>query len=181
MSDGFLKTLRRGTEEAFFAKESERLRQQLQDAKLGDAAQAGSSPTPEAAAPRGSAGIDEDSAALFLAPLVLMAWADGSVSEAERSLFLRAVEEAEPAQGSLGRSLAGWLDDKPGHDLFADWRSRVLAHCATMSPDVKAAFRERIMGNARDMATAAGGFLGLGAVSAAEKAALARLDDVLSD
>lgn len=97
MSDGFLKTLRRGTEEAFFAKESERLRQQLQDAKLGGAAQAGSSTTPEVVAPRGSPGIDEDSAALFLAPLVLMAWADGSVSEAERSLFLRAVEEAEPA------------------------------------------------------------------------------------
>ena len=50
-----------------------------------------------------------------------------------------------------------------------------------MSPDAKAAFRERVMGNARDMAAAAGGFLGLGAVSAAEKAALTRLDDVLSD
>lgn len=181
MSDHFLNTLRRGTEEAFFAKESERLRQQLQQAKL--AKPAGAEAAPEAAgvlAP-GSAAIDEHSAALFLAPLVLMAWADGSVSEAERDVFLRAVEEAEPTQGSLGRDLVGWLDTEPGDDVFGQWRARVLAHCATMTPDAKAAFRERIIGNAREMAAAAGGFLGLGAVSAAEKATLAQLDGVFSD
>src|SRR5438105_1472934 len=65
-------------------------------------------------------GLDEQTGhAILLAPLVQVAWADGSVSEPERRVVLqtavsRGVEEGSPAY----EKLLSWMKDRPSYDLF---------------------------------------------------------------
>ena len=61
----------------------------------------------------------ETGAALLLAPLVQIAWAEGKVTEDERATVLRlargrGLDESSPAYAQLGQ----WLDERPSDDLF---------------------------------------------------------------
>jgi hypothetical protein len=61
----------------------------------------------------------ETGPALLLAPLVHVAWAEGSVSRAERATILAiaaagGVDPGSPAHGAL----SGWLDERPSQELF---------------------------------------------------------------
>ena len=66
-------------------------------------------------------GVTVDTApALFLAPLVQVAWAEGSVTARERECVLRlarerGVEDNSPAMAQL----SAWLDERPQDTLFA--------------------------------------------------------------
>lgn len=177
---------RRGAEEAFFAKQNESLRVQL---RASDGPGVTRDQLSAASGLRSDTVLDslveqnvgaEGAAALSLIPLVAVAWADGEVSPKEREALLSAARQAGLAEGGASYKLfAGWLDDHPPAALVARWKDYAGALLAKMEPEAADAFREEVLDRARAVAAAAGGFLGIGRVSAAEEAVLRDLDGTL--
>lgn len=109
-------------------------------------------------------GIGAEHAAAFEAlPLVEVAWADGSVEPQERARLLETATQCGVDAGTPAREqLERWLEERPAAELFAAWHE-LARHAPARSHLLEAA--ERIAG-------AAGGVLGIGAVSQAERRAL---------
>ena len=180
----FLDDRRRGAEEAFFAKQNEQLRVGLRAGAPGrDQLAAASGLQNEAVLDslvRQNVGA-EGAAALSLIPLVAVAWADGEVSPKEREALLGAARQAGLAETEPGYKLfEGWLDDHPPASLLPRWRDYASALAADMTPAAAASFRTEVLDRARKVASAAGGFLGIGAISEAEEAVLAEIEQTLS-
>jgi hypothetical protein len=99
-------------------------------------------------------------AALLLAPLVQIAWAEGEVTDAERAAVLRyaegrGLEKSSPAYAQL----VGWLDQRPSDALF-DVAVEVLQRGLSLLPQAER--DERIAAFAKachEVAEASGGGL----------------------
>jgi len=120
--------------------------------------------------------------ALTLVPLIRVAWADGKIQDREREAIVRVAEDKGIVQGSTAHDLLeSWLQTEPGDDVVASWTSCTQALIDRMHDEARASLRGRLLGNARAVAEAARGLLGLGAkVSAAEAAVLEDLERTLS-
>lgn len=121
-------------------------------------------------------------AAISLVPLVEVAWADGEMDPKER----RAILDASHAQGIDYGSpaydlLARWLEHPPGAALFDAWRAYIEAVFEPLTREEREAFRRWLIERARAVAKAAGGILGVGAISAEERRVLARLEAALRE
>lgn len=127
------------------------------------------------------AGVEASTlAALAIAPLVLLAWRDGKIEERERGAILRAADEQGLARSSVAYQLIEkWLNERPGDTLTAAWKGYVEALRRNLSPEAFAALRKDILTRTRAVARAAGGYLGFGAVTRAEKELLAKLEEIL--
>jgi hypothetical protein len=188
MSGNLLDDRRRALEEAFFARRNEELRQQLieKESAAGkkNALSLASGITDDGVLETlASLGIQGDTlAALSLVPLVLVAWADGSMDDKERAAILFGATEAGLGErGAAYGMLDQWLAQRPPSNLFAAWRSYIGAIAAKLTPDAKHLLRSELLARARAVAEAAGGFLGLGQkVSAAEERVLQELNDAMS-
>ncbi len=114
--------------------------------------------------------------AVGLVPLVEVAWADHAMDASERDAIMQAAREAGVTRGSTAAGLLlAWLDRRPGAELFEAWEGYAGALVAELGESDAAAVREDIMGRARKVAEAAGGFLGLGSVSREERRMLGEL------
>jgi uncharacterized tellurite resistance protein B-like protein len=116
--------------------------------------------------------------ALSLVPLVEVAWADGSLDDAERSMILRRADAAGIAPDSSGRALLeAWLTRQPDPKLSTAWAQLIQGLCEQMSREDVATLKEELLERARTVAGASGGFLGMGSkVSGAEAAVIRRLE-----
>ncbi|MBR0669272.1 hypothetical protein GXW71_33290 [Roseomonas hellenica] len=184
MGEEFLGDRKRALEEAFFAKEDQRLRRQLREADearsrreaLAAASGIADDAVLDAVAALGMTG--ETLAALTLVPLVAVAWADGAIDDREREAVLAAAAEAGvAAQGAARELLDRWLREPPPRELLAAWADYTRAVSAKLDDAGLQALRAELVGRARRVAEASGGFLGLGRkVSDAEEAVLRRLE-----
>jgi hypothetical protein len=115
--------------------------------------------------------------AFSLVPLVEVAWADGQIQPKERDAILRAAEERGVTPDSINHELLeNWLRERPDRRLLEAWRHYSTGLMKELDSDERSLMRERVLGNARRIAESAGGFLGLGSISEAEKAVLEDLD-----
>jgi hypothetical protein len=189
MGEEFLGDRRRALEEAFFAKEDERLRRRLREAdeaRMRKQALAAASGIADDAVLEKLAALDIRSdtlAALSLVPLVVVAWADGTIDDKERGAVLSAAAEAGVrAQDPSRELLDRWLREQPPRDLLATWTGYTRAVCAALDEESRQRLKAELLGRARRVAEAAGGFLGVGRkVSASEEAVLATLEKAFSD
>jgi hypothetical protein len=126
--------------------------------------------------------VDPETAMSFsVLPLVEVAWADGEISPKERAAVLRAAEERGIEPGSTScQLLQDWLEHKPEPDLMETWKEFMKALFSSLDPMIADALRERVISRTRGVAEAAGGFLGLGSISAAEQAMLEDLEQALA-
>jgi len=119
-------------------------------------------------------------AALSLVPLVAVAWANGNVTKEERQAVLRAAHEAGVESGSDAHSLLdGWLDTRPASTLLETWLAYASALSDVLDDAQCDALRTQLVDRARAVAQAAGGFLGIGSISAREQSVLEQLEDAL--
>jgi len=122
-----------------------------------------------------AANIDASTLACFsLVPLVVVAWADGDVAETERAAILSASESQGLSRdsGSL-QLLEQWLQTQPSEELLATWKDYVDALKKTLTDADYAHLKTEVLTRAKQVAEAAGGFLGLGnKVSKVEQAVL---------
>jgi hypothetical protein len=174
----------RSLEEQFFLKEDQRLLQRLRDLQAAEH-------TREALAK--AAGISkreilgrllavglrpETIAALGLVPLVEVAWADGSLDAKERQAVLDRARASGVGPGSTAQALLeAWLERRPDPTLLDAWTHMVRGIRDQVGPDEAARLRAGLLDQARAVASASGGVLGMGSkVSSAEAAMLARLE-----
>lgn len=177
----------RALEEAFFSKQDEQLlgklrAQETAQRKQGELAGATGIRDSDVLQLLVSQGVGPEAlTALVIVPIVLMAWRKGRVEPSERSAILRAAEARGLHQGGPGWKLVeSWLDRRPDTRLRPAWEAYVKALKDKISPADYAALREDLVTRARDVARAAGGFLGIATVSADEKQFIAMLEAALA-
>lgn len=119
---------------------------------------------------------------MSLFPIVEVAWADGKIDEKERTVIADlartiGLEKDSPAHGYLTR----WLDEKPEASWHGLWVEYVKALSSQMKADDKTMLKATVLGRARVVAEASGGFLGVAfAVSAAEQKVLDALEQAFA-
>ncbi|WP_426955465.1 hypothetical protein [Muricoccus radiodurans] len=120
--------------------------------------------------------------AIFLVPVVMMAWADGRISDADRKAVLTiAAEEGIDGRGPSAQVLEHWLAKPPPHDLMNAWADYIQAASASLSPAAREGLKSDLLEQARRVAEASGGFLGFAhKLTPAELAVMARLEKALS-
>ena len=190
MSNESLGDSRNALEEAFFARENAKLRQQLRDLdntkRKKEALAAASGITNDAVLEKLAAlNISSETvAALALVPLIAIAWSDGSIDAKERTAVLAKAQEEGVSQGDVSHELfERWLSERPPANLLATWKDYVRALGETMSAEDRRFFKGRVLDRARGVAEAAGGgFLGIGSkVSAPEQKVLDELASAFPD
>jgi hypothetical protein len=180
MSDEILGDRGKALEEMFFARESEKLREALQEKEevknRKEALSAASGITDDAVLEQLVAlDIRSDTlAALSLVPLVEVAWADGTMDDSERSAILSAAEDSG-LSGESADLLDGWLVTQPGSDVLSAWKDYVAALASTMDTAARDKLKQELLGRARTVAESAGGFLGIGTISNEEEDKLEEL------
>ena len=116
-------------------------------------------------------------AALSLVPLIQVAWADGAIQDNERVAILQGAHGKGLDEGSSGYELLQtWLTRPPGGELFTAWEAYIKALASQLNDEQNRLLRNQIVGFAKLVATAAGGILGFGKVSATEEKVLTRIE-----
>jgi hypothetical protein len=171
-------------EESFFAKQNEALRQRLRESEETQtkkrALSAASGITDDALLDKLVAlNLQGDTlAALSLVPLVVVAWADGRIDSGERTAVLSAANSERLHKDETSyQLLEQWLANPPPPDLLVKWKAYIQALSATLDNEARQTLKSAILDRAREIANAAGGFLGIGSrVAKAEKAVLEDLE-----
>jgi len=114
----------------------------------------------------------ESVAALALAALVEVAWADGAVAAREHD-EIRAAARAEGLSPAASTLLDVWLEAPPDPRLLAAWESYLAA---SSQIERREELRDRLRARALDVARAHGGIFGIGRVSSRESLVLARVE-----
>lgn len=124
--------------------------------------------------------IDAHTALAFsLVPMVEVAWADGEIQPSERKALLEAAATQGVVAGSTtAQLLDNWLHRRPRPELHRTWKLYMQALVTNLDGTQRAHLRDSVLGQARAVAAAAGGFLGLG--SKVSKPEQAVLDEVAS-
>jgi hypothetical protein len=183
VSDDFLGDRKKALEDSFFAKQNAALLERMRGDREAQATREGLQRAsglsdPEVLARLVELGIAPETwSAISLVPLVEVAWANGQVEEKERIAVLSGAEANGVISGSPAYELLeGWLARRPDARLLAVWGECIVSLCSRLSPAERSSFRKQVLGRAREVAAAAGGFLGLGnKISAEEEVVLEQL------
>lgn len=128
-------------------------------------------------------GVTPDNLALLhLAPLVEVAWAEGEVTRRERELILAMAERRGVAADDRAyQLLTEWPNVDPGAEFFdrADRGARALLD--TMEPTAREAAKKDLVKSCTLVAEAAGGILGMVAISPEERQALKHITSRLTE
>ncbi len=114
---------------------------------------------------------------MSLYPIIEVAWADGTIDEAEKKVIadLAKTIGLEPGTSAY-HYLTDWLAEKPEASWHELWAEYVKALVVKLSADDKALLKATVLGRARVVAEVSGGFLGLAfRVSQAEQTVLDKL------
>jgi len=183
MPDRILGDREKAMEESYFRREDAKLLAKLRDkAGLDDIALALGEKlqvdNPELLARVKQVGLSIDTApALFLAPMVQVAWAGGSVIKAERDAVLRIARErgVDPASPAYAQ-LEQWLKDRPDDAVF-DTSVAIIKYGFAVLPAAEKEERiKRIVDACHEVAEASssslGWILGIRSVSDSEASTL---------
>jgi hypothetical protein len=117
---------------------------------------------------------------LPLVPIVQMAWAEGGITPAERTLLIKVARERGIAEGSPADTLlAGWMARKPTNDVFEKATRLIRAILESGAPDGPTMSADDLIKYCERIATASGGILGIGRISADERATLSEIATAL--
>ncbi len=182
-----LKKQAKDLEETFFAKENERLLRELRQKAKTDEKRKALSAVVKAKDPKIidhllELGVGPESIlAVGLVPLAAVSWADGRLDDKERKAILKAASERGVEPGSANYTmLEVWLKEKPGQKLMDAWKKYTRGIWEQLTKEEQVLMRVNLVGRAREVAEAAGGFLGISSISAQEEAVLKELEKVLS-
>jgi hypothetical protein len=115
--------------------------------------------------------------AFTLVPLVEVAWADGEIQPKERDAILKAAIEQGVSEDSPTHTLLkNWLQKPPDPKLLETWKGYIEVLMPSLGDRSREHMKSSSLGRARAIAEAAGGFLGVASISAAEKKVLEELE-----
>jgi hypothetical protein len=117
---------------------------------------------------------------LDLVPLVQVAWAEGRVSDQERTRLVqmaraRGIEEHSVAD----QQLADWLRARPSNDFLDRSLQVIVAMLHALPSPERDSNQQQLLEWSRSIAAASGGVLGFGRISPEEEAVLADIRERL--
>jgi tellurite resistance protein len=113
---------------------------------------------------------------LPLVPLIQVAWAEGGVTPAERDVLVRLARSIGIDPGSdADRQLTQWLTTRPGDAVFANAGRLVRAMLDSGAAETADLSADDLVKHSEAIAAASGGILGIGRMSAEERALLAKI------
>ena len=174
-------------EEAFFAQENARL---LDELRMKSAKEEQRERLREVLRIKDDAFVDrvmalgispETVVVLRLVPLVFVAWADGGIDSREREAIRKAAAEHGLAANEIaGKLLDTWLTKQPDEKILSMWKSYMRRIWPRFTADEQWEARQFLLQATREVAEAAGGFLGLTSkVSAEERKLLEEFEAVV--
>lgn len=166
MQDRIFGDREKAMEETYFRQEDAKLLDKLrQNAKLDEIAAALRDQlhvqNPDLLLRVRNLGITADNAsALFLAPLLQVAWADGSVSKDERDTVLRLARqrEVEPESPAYAQ-IVEWLKVRPSDEIFDTAVEVLKAGFSVLPPAEQEERLQRVVEACNEVAMASGGGL----------------------
>ena len=122
-------------------------------------------------------GFTPDTVGLLpLVPIIQMAWAEGGITKAERELILRLARSRGIEAGSTADGqLTAWLTEQPSEAVFTRARRLIRAMLDSGSAQSDALNAGDLVKYCEDIASASGGILGIGRISAEERALLSSI------
>lgn len=111
-------------------------------------------------------------AALALAPVIGVAWADGKVQDPERLAILGGNDGYGFSQPECRQLLEYWLTNRPSPNMMAAWAGYIRALAPMMLPGDQDELRDSLVNLCHGVAAAAGGIAGFGKVSRSEERVL---------
>ena len=173
---------KRDHEEDYFRKQDRELIERMRKAAANAAVGARTGiQDPELLRDIAALGFSADTVSLLpLVPILQVAWADADISPEERKLIvdlarLRGVAAGSPADTQLSE----WLAHRPSPDVFSRAGRLVAAMLAAGSGATHDLTADDLVKYSESIAAASGGLLGLGKVSAGERAAIEQIQKVL--
>jgi hypothetical protein len=183
MSDGeFLDDRRRASEDDYFRRKDKELIDRMRRAAAEDknrnelSAKTGLT-DPALVKELEALGFSPDTITVLpLVPIVQMAWAEGGVSAAERSLLVTLARERGIKEGSAAdRLLSDWMSHEPSPEVFARATRLIRAMLDTGAADTTSMSADEVIKYADNIAHASGGILGIGRMSGEERTLLAKI------
>jgi hypothetical protein len=183
MSEGdFLDDRRRASEDDYFRKKDRELVEKMRTAAAADRAKSELSARTGLSDPAllgelAALGFTPETVSVLpLVPIVEMAWAEGGVTAAERTLLVTLARSRGIAEGSpADLQLADWLARQPSPAVFERATRLIRAMLDSHSPAVDTLSADDLIKYSENIAAASGGILGIGKVSPEERATLARI------
>jgi hypothetical protein len=183
MGDGeFLDDRRRASEDEYFRRKDRELVEKMRQAAAADQARTAMSTKtglndPGLVQELLELGFTPETISVLpLVPIVEMAWAEGGITPAERALLLSLARERGIAEGSSADRLLGdWMAHKPSPEEFARATRLIRAMLATGANDGDRMTADDLIRYCESIAAASGGILGIGKISAEERATLAKI------
>lgn len=118
---------------------------------------------------------------LPLVPIIEVAWAERGITKAERELILRLARSRGVEAGSAAdRQLTEWLTSRPAETVFARARRLIRAMLESASAPAGELKADDLVKYCEEIASASGGILGIGRISAEERALLSSIAADLS-
>ncbi|MDX2435969.1 MAG: hypothetical protein QNL88_02860 [Acidobacteriota bacterium] len=178
-----LKETARALEDSFFAKENDRILKELRAASVREGKKKEfreylNIENEELLDALVNLAVEPETLVAFtLVPLVEVAWADGEIQPKERDAIIKAaVDHGVGEDSPTAHLLRNWLETRPDPQLLETWKDYIEELKGSLSGETWAEMKKTIMGRARAIAEAAGGFLGIASISAAEKKMLNELE-----
>jgi hypothetical protein len=110
-------------------------------------------------------------------PVLEVVWADGGVQEAERAVIIKALKESGVKEDGPGfEMLDRWLQRPPESKLLPLWKQYTAVLMKQLTPEAQEGVKKTVLKHARDVAQAAGGFLGFGRITDKEAEMLKQLE-----
>ena len=183
MSEGdFLDDRRRASEDDYFRKKDRELVEKMRAAAAADRAKSELSAStglsdPALLAELAALGFTPETVSVLpLVPIVEMAWAEGGVTAAERTMLVTLARSRGIAEGSAAdRQLSDWLARQPAPAVFERATRLIRAMLDTGSHGGGTLTADELIKYSESIAAASGGILGLGKISAEERATLAKI------
>ena len=119
---------------------------------------------------------------LYLVPVIQIAWAEGGVSQKERDLIVKAARSRGITEGTpCDQQLNIWLTTRPSDEMFEKSLRAIRTLLQAQSSDAREASEKDLLSLATAIASASGGIVGFGAVSAEERQILSHISDELKN
>jgi hypothetical protein len=113
---------------------------------------------------------------LPLVPIIQMAWAEGGITKAECELILRLARSRGVEAGSAAdRQLTKWMTNPPDEGVYGRARRLIRAMLDAGSTHTGDLNADDLVKYCEDIASASGGILGIGRISAEERALLSSI------
>jgi hypothetical protein len=186
-NDGITGDIRSREEEYFRRKDRELVEKLRREAEANQARQALEATSgihdPAVLQELAALGFTPDTVDLLpLVPIIQVAWAEGGVSDEERTLIEQFARERGIQSGSVAdQQLSLWLRERPAEDVFS--RATRLIRALLDHPDGHGhtLTLEDLIHRCEEIAAASGGILGFGKISGEERTLLGRIQSALKE